>query len=185
MLQVLAHPQELEFVKHFLPKIFDNITNVYYSPEFPIFDIYAIESSELETVKLNNKITLKSDGSISWIKLLENYMIVSLKTYFRRAHRDTNIYDERKKWIFSHMAQSICVISQVLWTDSCEESIMNMNEDQDSLKELYLGSMNQLKELIQTIKENITPLQRKIIISLITKEVHGRDIIEQLTMDYV
>ena len=185
LLQVLAHPQELEFVKHFLPKIFDNITNVYYSPEFPIFDIYAIESSELETVKLNNKITLKSDGSISWIKLLENYMIVSLKTYFRRAHRDTNIYDERKKWIFSHMAQSICVISQVLWTDSCEESIMNMNEDQDSLKELYLGSMNQLKELIQTIKENITPLQRKIIISLITTEVHGRDIIEQLTMDYV
>jgi dynein heavy chain len=49
-----------------------------------------------------------------------------------------------------------------------------------SLDEWYQASLDNLKGLTDLVKSNLTDLKRRIIVALITTDVHSRDIIETL-----
>ena len=79
----------------------------------------------------------------------------------------------------------MAVVSQVMWTDDCERSIQLMEETDKALDELYSLQLSQLSQLTKLIRGKLTSIQRKVIVALITQDVHGRDIVEQLKEEEV
>jgi len=55
-----------------------------------------------------------------------------------------------------------------------------MQNDPLSLQTHFDNQENQLSNLTQHVRSNLTDLQRCIIVALITTDVHARDIVEEL-----
>eukprot|EP00826_Nyctotherus_ovalis_P014258 TRINITY_DN13953_c0_g1_i2.p1 TRINITY_DN13953_c0_g1~~TRINITY_DN13953_c0_g1_i2.p1 ORF type:complete len:213 (-),score=61.03 TRINITY_DN13953_c0_g1_i2:38-676(-) len=60
-----------------------------------------------------------------------------------------------------------------------------MNEDDSALIEPVSQSIGTIKQLIDLIRSELTPLEMNVIIALITTDVHWRDIIEKLATESV
>lgn len=68
------------------------------------------------------------------------------------------------------------------WTDSVEMAISEMEDDPFALGALHDQSVTNLSQLVELIRgSEISAVRRKILVALITQEVHSRDIIEELT----
>jgi len=65
----------------------------------------------------------------------------------------------------------------------CQQTEFYINEQQMnpiSLQDWYDMNVSQLDELIKLIITDLTSLERKIIVALVTTDVHARDVIEEL-----
>ena len=60
-----------------------------------------------------------------------------------------------------------------------------MDSDPTSLQALFDESKEQLNQLTELIRGELTGIQRKILVSLITTDIHGRDIIENLANENI
>ena len=60
-----------------------------------------------------------------------------------------------------------------------------MEENINSLNELFEINLSQLSQLTDLIRGNLDTVKRRILVSLITVDVHGRDIVDQLREDQV
>lgn len=74
----------------------------------------------------------------------------------------------------------MCVTSLILFTDSTEYYIQEMDDNPLSLQDHLGYTEDGLKLLVELIRNPLDPIKRKILVSLITAEVHCRDVIEQL-----
>lgn len=63
--------------------------------------------------------------------------------------------------------------------------INDMSTNPDALNEWKEVNVKQLKELTILVRGHLTSLQRKIIVALVTTDVHARDIIENLAKEQV
>mmetsp|Transcript_28841 Transcript_28841/g.26146 ORF Transcript_28841/g.26146 Transcript_28841/m.26146 type:complete len:165 (+) Transcript_28841:458-952(+) len=63
--------------------------------------------------------------------------------------------------------------------------INEMYDNPDALLDWYQRNLQQLSQLTELIKTDLTPIRRKIIVALITTDVHARDIIELLKNENV
>ena len=60
-----------------------------------------------------------------------------------------------------------------------------MSNNPFALQEWYDLNESQLAQLTELVRGKLTSLQRKIIVALVTTDVHARDIIEGLQKDNV
>lgn len=60
-----------------------------------------------------------------------------------------------------------------------------MSNNPFSLQEWYDLNESQLAQLTELVRGKLTSLQRKIIVALVTTDVHARDIVEGLLKDNV
>lgn len=73
----------------------------------------------------------------------------------------------------------------VVWTELTEYAITEMEENPFALSELLKQQQDDLKGLVDLIRQSITTIQRRILVSLITAEVHSRDILNELVNEGV
>ena len=83
--------------------------------------------------------------------------------------------DSRNDWIKTENPQCVLTSSQIRWTNLTETAIQ-----QKKLPEHCQRYYNQLKELVKMTREKLTREQRKVVNSMITLEVHSKDITENL-----
>lgn len=69
---------------------------------------------------------------------------------------------------------------QITWTESTELAINELQYDINAVEEHYIVLKQQLSDLTQLIRGNLTRIKRKMLVALITQDVHGRDIVEKL-----
>jgi dynein heavy chain len=60
-----------------------------------------------------------------------------------------------------------------------------MQSNPFALQEWYETNETQLGQLTELVRGKLTSLQRKIIVALVTTDVHARDIVEGLVKDNV
>lgn len=60
-----------------------------------------------------------------------------------------------------------------------------MSNNPFALQEWYDMNESQLTQLTELVRGKLTSLQRKIIVALVTTDVHARDIIEDMQKDNV
>ena len=122
-------------------------------------------------------------------------MVAAVKTAIRDAGKDygptaTGDPISRKDWVLKHttpamagsagIGQAIAAQSQLLFTEDCESYIASMPDNPFSLQELAEMMSSTLKDYTQCIRGKLSSIQRKVLVALITTEVHGRDIIDGL-----
>ncbi|GMF33821.1 unnamed protein product [Phytophthora lilii] len=190
LLEMLAHAKEPQVVQRHLPKCFDalvkldinddNTSNSGVASSIAVSqDIVAMISPEGERVAFGRNI--KARGNIEdWL----NAVLVNMKTTLHR-HVKSCLGDyqhsSRETWLFRHPAQTVAVVSYIIWAKECEFCFRSRS--QDPVRELslwYQTICSQLSNLTRLVRTSLTTVQRRVVVSMVTTDVHFRDIVESL-----
>ena len=83
------------------------------------------------------------------------------------------------EWWKSNSGQVIILVSQIIWNQLIEDAFYK-DRSLETLKELHNMWVEKLNLLSQNVTSNMASWQRLALESLLTIEVHARDIIEDL-----
>jgi len=186
LLPIMSHSTDITSAEPILPKCFDGITKLDLGPNKPSTEIIGMYSAEEEHINFKSIRMRSEDNVVVWLKNVESTMVDTLKRLVKFGYVEYFQGDaDRVKWVLSHYAQVVGCVTQLIWTEACEYSIKEMNEDDNALIELASQNITQIKALIDLIRGDLTNIQRGVLIALITTDVHWRDIIERLASDAI
>ncbi len=131
-------------------------------------------SAEGERIPLG--MNLKARGSPEvWLPALEADMVKSLRRYVKRGVNDYERMN-RRDWILDKFSQIVSVVCQIAWTRACEQAISEGKNSKTALSRWFDAQVLQLSELTAMVRGELTNIDRKKIVALITQEVHARDV---------
>ncbi|RHY30280.1 hypothetical protein DYB32_004445, partial [Aphanomyces invadans] len=155
LLEILAHTKEPHAVQPHLCKLFDAIMRLEFGDAHGSIDILSMNSAEGERVAFGRN--LKARGNIEdWLNAVQVSMTTSL-------HR-------------SMKAQCVASVTYMVWAKECEAAFGVPG----GLEKWHKTIVSQLGGLTRLIRSPLTKLQRCIVTSLVTTDVHARDIVEEL-----
>lgn len=123
---------------------------------------------------------LKARGPVEeWLGAVEASMKKALHACMKHGVID---YDERvrTRWIRLHPGQIVATGAQIMWSRGCEQAILAMDESPDALSKWYDENVGMVRDLVATVRMKISKLERKVIVALVTTDVHARDIVEEM-----
>ena len=71
--------------------------------------------------------------------------------------------------------QVVATVAQMMWARGSEKALR-----ENTLEVWYQTQLDDLQGLITKIRSDLTSLQRKCVVALVTTDVHARDIVEDL-----
>ncbi|RHZ29129.1 hypothetical protein DYB31_003743 [Aphanomyces astaci] len=168
LLEILAQSKNPHAVQPHLRKCFENLVQLEFGEGS--VDMLAMISSEKERVPLGKN--LKARGNVEdWLKALEVSMKASIYKLMKvgLADYDTRL---RKEWVCEHPGQVVATVAQMTWARQTELVLVKAQSMQE-----WLGQVvSELNDLIVKIRGHLTSLERKVIVALVTTDVHARDI---------
>ena len=182
LLEILAQSKNPQAVQPHLRKCFENLVLLDFGNVPGSVDMIAMISSENERVPLGKN--LKARGSVEdWLQSLEANMKVSIHKLMKAGLQD---YENRSRseWVCQHPGQVVATVAQMTWARSTEFALSKADHD-DSMRSWYEMVVNELNELIRKIRGKLSNLERRIIVALVTTDVHARDIVERLCEEKV
>ena len=174
LLEILAQAREPRAVQPHLRKIFESIYRLDFGPSEEIFAMF---SAEDEKVQLSRNLRARGDVE-EWLNVLENDMVKSLK---REMKEGFNTYDEgnRPEWVISSIAQVVSCVCNIMWTSNTEEALTSENSI-EAMADWYESILSQLEDLTQLVRTDLSSIERRSVVALVTQDVHNRDIVESL-----
>jgi len=92
----------------------------------------------------------------------------------------------RHNWSLKMPAQIVCTGSQIVWTEETEGALEMMEGgDVDAVKKYLAVQLDRLNHLIELVLGSMTKGNRTKIITLITLDVHAKEIVERLISEKV
>ena len=188
MLEILSETKDPRRVQPHLRKCFEGIDSVTFekNEEDDREYIVAMNSVEGEEVPFNTFIEpAKANGAVErWLCEVETSMLEAVEKQCAagvRAYATT----ERKKWVLEWPGQVVLLGSQIYWTRDIAEALRNEKSNPGSVKKAAEKCDRQLKEIIELVRGDLTPLQRKTLSALVVMDVHNRDVARKLAEDGV
>eukprot|EP00605_Chrysophyceae_sp_TOSAG23-4_P001498 GSChrysophyteH1.ASY1.ANO1.1642.1 assembled CDS len=87
----------------------------------------------------------------------------------------------RDEWIGLHAGQIVATVAQMTWARDTETALRGEDKSsKDDLSAWSIAYKAELQKLIAMIRSPLTALVRKIVVALVTTDVHARDIIDEL-----
>ncbi|CAG9317056.1 unnamed protein product [Blepharisma stoltei] len=174
LITILSNSQNPGIIQLSLRNMFDGIYSLQFSQSNPD-DIEAMKSGEGEVIFLPRNTKIKSRVE-DWLENLEKAMKISIKSEIREALRSYSPV-RRKDWILRTPTQIVCVVDMIIWCSNTQDAISHSHH---AVREHYDAMMAQLMELIRIVSTDLTLLQRRTTVALITQTVHNRDIVESI-----
>ncbi|CAF0814718.1 unnamed protein product [Didymodactylos carnosus] len=179
LLEILGQSKNPPGVMPHMKKLFDNIKTLTLVKTTNNGPMAATEmrSAEDEVVPFDGQVLL--DGQVEkWLHDVEIKMKEVVKRKVLACRHDLlNCGTKREKWLKQHPGQMCITASQIQWTEevqkSLKENILKLKTDR---KKQHLV----LRNFTDMIKKNLTKLERIKLVSLVTIEIHARDVINDL-----
>ena len=178
LLEILSQTRDPTAVQPFLRKCFDALVKLEFGKGSKSQDILAMYSPQGERVALTKN--LKARGPVEeWLGAVEASMKKALHACMKAGVID---YDERvrTRWIRLHPGQVVATGAQIMWSRNCEAAILAMEKTPDALAKWYDENVSMVRDLVATVRMKISKLERKVIVALVTTDVHARDIVEEM-----
>ncbi|KAF1329905.1 Dynein heavy chain, partial [Globisporangium splendens] len=191
LLEILAHAKEPQAVQRHLCECFDALVKLELSEDSNhgignggtggsnYYDIVAMVSPEGERVSFGR--VLKARGNVEdWLNAVLTTMKATLHRHIKSCLLDYQ-HASRENWLFRHPAQAVAVVSYIIWARECETCFRSASHD--PIRELKLWHQTictQLSNLTRLVRTSLSPLQRSTVVSLVTTDVHFRDVVEDL-----
>ena len=199
LLKILANAKDLREIEKHMSKCFEN-TNRFILVGGGDVDadggelgegqneIFGVKSAEGEKLQFIKPIKMRANGVEELFKELERQSAGSLQKKMREAYSDyygtEELETERKDWVMSPKppAQCIATIAQITWTEATELAINELTEEGNkfAVEDHLLLLKKQLSDLTELVRGDLQPIRRKILVALITQDVHQRDIVQTL-----
>ena len=195
LMNILANSKNPEDVMPFLGDCFASLRTLILEPSKafeegdnldsdPVKDkASAMIATDGEVVYFPSPLLLQ--GSVeSWLSRVEDSMHNALQNELERALDAATqwaIDQPRDAWAMDFPAQTVLVASQVMWTEEVENALNDAETGQEeTLKTCYHTCVQRLKKLVSLIGERLSDEERAKIMSLITLDVHAKDIVAHL-----
>jgi dynein heavy chain, axonemal len=87
---------------------------------------------------------------------------------------------KRDKWVKENQGQCIISAGQIVWTVECEKALSDGDNVKRAVRALKKKWVSYLNKLTIITRSRLNMIDRNKVVSLITIEVHNRDVIEKL-----
>ena len=143
----------------------------------------SMTSKDKEVVSFGVNFVIK--GAVEmWLNDLVNFMRFTLKKILVDSISEASGWDLdhcREEWVFNFPAQVALLTSQVGWTEEVERALEELESGQeDSLKNYSEICTSRIEGLIRLVQGELTTEDRVKIITMITIDVHNRDVVQIL-----
>jgi dynein heavy chain len=160
-------------------------------PETPVGPFEAAKSmisKDKETVAFPGIFEMK--GAVeNYLSELVRYMQLTLKGVLAHSMVEATEWDlqkPREEWVFGVPAQIALLTSQIVWTEEAESSLEELESGtEDALKKYCDVCTLRLEGLIRLVQGELKKEDRVKIITVITIDVHSRDVVGSLVLKKV
>jgi dynein heavy chain len=154
----------------------------------PLEAAKAMVSKDKEVVYFPSIFEMK--GAVeTWLNELVKFMQFTLRGVLYQSMTDAMSWDidkPREDWIFTVPAQIALVTSQIIWTEEVESALEELESGQeDALKKYNEICNSRLESLIRLVQMDLSKGDRVKIITVITIDVHNRDVVGALVQKKV
>jgi dynein heavy chain len=197
LLEILAQTRNPHAVQPHLRKCFDAINRLEFAGAQPgananleetasgtiSNDILAMLSPEGERVSLGKG--LRARGNVEeWLGKVEEAMFSNLKKILKQSLNDFE-NSLREEWITRWPSQIILTVSQTMWCRDLTEILEADFDRMEALQDFEKKSFQDLNKLAQMVRQELPELLRMSLVSLITIDVHARDIVSEMVKSKV
>ena len=141
-----------------------------------------------EILEFSNKFNIK--GAVeNWLNDFTSHMQKELQMVLEiavqsGAHWDGPDDKSRHEWIFDHCAQMSVVTTLLYWTEETESALEDYEGGtEDAVKKYKALCDERLNNLIRLVQGKLGKSDRKKIITVITMDVHSRDVVARLVKE--
>eukprot|EP00759_Apiculatamorpha_spiralis_P055577 PhF_6_TR7845/c0_g1_i1/m.11422/K10408/DNAH; dynein heavy chain, axonemal len=142
-------------------------------------DVWEFISKEGEHVKLVHDYTC--EGPVEeWLNGCIEIMQKTMRHHIQEAN---SVYMEkpRTEWIYNHPCQAIIVGSRIWFTTECHAAFQSLEDGSEgAMKDYVKAQRAQLDALIGEVLKPKGSNDRKMLVHLITIDVHNRDIVQTM-----
>ncbi len=192
LLEILAQTRNPHAVQPHLRKCFDAINKLEFgggaggdadTAGTASNDIIAMISPEGERISLGKG--LRARGNVEeWLGKVEEAMFSNLKKILKLSLADFE-NSVREDWLTRWASQIVLTVSQTMWCRDVSE-ILNADFDRiEALRDFEKKSFTDLTKLAALVRQELPELLRMSLVSLITIDVHARDIITEMVRSNV
>eukprot|EP00658_Telonema_sp_P-2_P079825 TRINITY_DN7820_c0_g4_i1.p1 TRINITY_DN7820_c0_g4~~TRINITY_DN7820_c0_g4_i1.p1 ORF type:complete len:350 (+),score=76.88 TRINITY_DN7820_c0_g4_i1:3-1052(+) len=158
-------------------KMFDGIKTLSFSQTNDITHLHSMEGEKVELIHKNIKAG-RGQGEV-WLNALEAEMFLTLRTLAKGCFEDFHARNDRLSWIFQHPVQLVLIMSQMFWTRNVEEAL-DKDNSRELMAEVREKNYRELGELAGLTGRKLSKVQRCVLSTLITLDVHGRDLVDEM-----
>ncbi|XP_051881424.1 dynein axonemal heavy chain 6-like [Pristis pectinata] len=183
LLDILSQSRNLDAIQPHLAKCFENIRSLEISSQStrpPV--VLMIKSAENENLPMPRNVRIR--GPIeSWLGNMETAMFEAVRKHLQMGI--TNWASTQfKKWVLSHPGQVVLTVSQIMFNQDCVNCFSG-TEPQSQLQDVHLELMNRLDMLAELVCTPLRASQEMVLESLVTINVHCRDVLSDLMVKKV
>ncbi|ESS30654.1 ATPase family associated with various cellular activities (AAA) domain-containing protein [Toxoplasma gondii VEG] len=176
LLEMLSQAKNLAAIQPLIRKCFANIYDLGIQEEAKVTEIVSMISAEGEEVLFAK--ALKPRGSVEkWMPEVEEMMFCTVKRNLRSKHGEAAL--GRREWISDTPCQVAACVAQILWVAQTEEALAS-NDVHSRLTQHYQRLGEQLQELTEIVRDDLTMLERRTVSALAIQELHNRDVVAEL-----
>lgn len=185
ILEILGNSKRPDLVQTHLKKLFDNLYKLELrrvGKALSRWQATAMYSDDGECVEFLQ--VLYIDGpSERWLNQIEGYMITVMKEQLKLARASLKkLIGNREKWISMWPGQAVLTTVQIQFTTDCTRSLIHckMVDQKKPLRKLKRKQIKVLMKLSEISRKDLPKIMRLKVNTIITLELHGRDVIERM-----
>ncbi|KAF5292010.1 hypothetical protein FQA39_LY14127 [Lamprigera yunnana] len=184
LLEILGNSKKPEAIQRHFQKLFDNLNKIKIQKHVVLNkqEGIAMFSEDGEFMEFVKPVIL--EGPVEqWLCNIETAMRLALRNEFKpcRADLKKNL-NKRDKWLLANIGQLCNACSQIQWTTDCTRALVHCKimESKKPLKKLRRKQTAVLSKLSELSRRELPKIQRLKANSLITIELHARDVIDRM-----
>ncbi|KAI9015067.1 dynein heavy chain and region D6 of dynein motor-domain-containing protein [Gaertneriomyces semiglobifer] len=182
LLEILGQASDSHTIQAHLKSVFDNVNSVQFH-EKDYDKILAIESAEGERVPLTRPMLAAGNVEV-WLGTLLKSMQTTINDIIREAAGRMNDM-AFQKFMDEYPAQIGLLCLQIQWTQMCEEALQGSKTDKKKMGATLQRITEILNTLIDITTKDLSKMDRTKYETLITIQVHHRDVFEKLYKAHV
>lgn len=175
LLEILSEGKDPIKIQPYMKKCFEAIDRIEFTERTTMTSMISVEG---EKVALSQEVDPARTGAVEqWMLEFEDVMKDSVHKIMSQAV-EAYMQTERENWIKEWPGQVVLAGSQVYWTQGATDAMQNGGNE--GLQQYEKELSDQLGNIVERIRGDLTSLERKTIAALVVLDVHNRDVIKHM-----